>query len=105
MYLLCVVLEAIDIGFKLFCSRCPHLKIGFLTLVSMVPLRMNNLEEINRELETKVKKLEEEILNVVEYNNRLKSELRELKREERLTLTWLTAYSIRDPGSPQAGIM
>lgn len=58
---------------------------------------MNVLEEINKDLEAKAKKLEEDIVSAVEYNNRLREELEALRREERLTLSWLMAYSVKSP--------
>lgn len=54
---------------------------------------MNELEEINRRLEEKAKALEDEILQTVEHNNRLRCELDELRREEHLTLAWLASCS------------
>ncbi|AHL30122.1 uncharacterized protein Eint_061385 [Encephalitozoon intestinalis ATCC 50506] len=50
---------------------------------------MESREEINKELETKLKKLEEDIANVIEYNHKLKEMMESLKVEERLTLEWL----------------
>lgn len=53
---------------------------------------MNALEEINKDLEAKAKKLEEDIVSVIEYNNGLRNELEELRREKELTLAWLMDY-------------
>ncbi|KAG5860139.1 hypothetical protein KMI_03g05910 [Encephalitozoon hellem] len=50
---------------------------------------MESIEEINKELEIKLKRLEEDIISVMEYNNKLKEMLEALKAEERLTLEWL----------------
>lgn len=53
---------------------------------------MESTEEINKELEGKLKKLEEDVINVMEYNNKLKEVMEGLKAEERLTLEWLLDY-------------
>ncbi|CCI73950.1 ECU06_1425 [Encephalitozoon cuniculi GB-M1] len=50
---------------------------------------MESTEEINKELENKLRKLEEDIMHVIEYNNKLKEMMEGLKVEERLTLEWL----------------
>jgi regulator of replication initiation timing len=60
---------------------------------------MNVSEEAIKDLELYMKKMEEEIATVVEYNKRLRSEQENLKQHERLTLTWLCAYTRSAPFS------
>lgn len=57
---------------------------------------MEAKEEINKELEAKLKRLEEDIANVIEHNNRLRGVLHNLRTEERMTLEWLCECTRRE---------
>ena len=57
---------------------------------------MESREEINKELESKLKRLEDDITSVIEYNSKLRAVLENVRREEAMTLDWLCECRRRD---------